>query len=92
MLAWQLRLLPFVVGALSLLTLFACVANVVQVYEVERHIESSHDLELDKIIPGTPGVTLTASEHTLNPGISLFPLGFHAANDETRQRPESILW
>lgn len=60
--AWQLRLLPFVIGALSLLTLFACVANVVQVYEVERHIEQDHDVGIDKIVPANPGVAITASE------------------------------
>jgi hypothetical protein len=52
--AWQLRLLPFVVAALSALTLFACIANVVQVYEVERHIEQVHDIGMDKIAPATP--------------------------------------
>ncbi len=48
--AWQSRLLPFVVVVLSLLTLFACVANVVQVYHVETHIEKPHDVNIDDIL------------------------------------------
>lgn len=60
--AWQLRLLPFVIGALSVLTLFACVANVVQVYKVERHIEQNHDVAIDQIIPANPGVALTPAD------------------------------
>ncbi len=60
--AWQLRLLPFVVGVLSLLTLFACISNIVQVYEVEHHIETNHEVDIEKIAPSTAAGTLTAAE------------------------------
>jgi hypothetical protein len=60
--AWQLRLLPFVVGVLSLLTLFACVANVVQVYEVEKHIEGTHDVNINDIVPAASGGTGTETD------------------------------
>jgi hypothetical protein len=63
--AWQSRLLPFVLGVLSLLTLFACVANVLQVYEVEKHIESTHEVDINNLLPATIAGTPTASEQLL---------------------------
>jgi hypothetical protein len=60
--AWQSRLLPFVVAVLSLLTLFACVANVLQVYQVEKHIESEHDVKINDLLPAIIPGTPTASE------------------------------
>jgi hypothetical protein len=59
---WQTRLLPFVLVLLSLLTLFACVSNVVQVYQVEKHIETNHEIDLKELAPSTLGATATASE------------------------------
>jgi len=63
--AWQSRLLPFVVTVLSLLTVFACVANVLQVYQVEKHLESSHEVNIDDLLPATVSGTPTASEQLL---------------------------
>lgn len=60
--AWQSRLLPFVVSVLSLLTLFACVLNVLQVYQVEKHIENTHEVHINDLLPATLAGTPTASE------------------------------
>jgi hypothetical protein len=36
--AWQTRLLPFTISIVVALTVFACVANVCQVYNVQKHM------------------------------------------------------
>jgi hypothetical protein len=59
---WQTRLLPFVLVLLTLLTLFACVSNVLQVYQVEKHIETNHEIDLKELAPSALGDAATATE------------------------------
>jgi hypothetical protein len=59
--AWQTKLLPFMMSILIALTIFSCAANVYQVYQVEKHIETTHDTDLKPmlVIPMTGKETVS---------------------------------
>lgn len=47
--AWQTRLLPFTISTLVALTVFACAANVYQVYIVQKHM-TEVETDLDSLL------------------------------------------
>lgn len=53
---WQDRLLPFMVVVLVSLAIFGCVANVIQVHQVQAHIEAAHEINLEPALAGLANV------------------------------------
>jgi hypothetical protein len=53
---WQDRLLPFMILVLVALAIFACVANVTQVKQVQAHIEAAHEINLEPALAPLVGV------------------------------------
>jgi hypothetical protein len=49
LLAWQKRLLPFMQVMLVALTLLAGISNAVEVWLVQRHIQQSHEIDLNVV-------------------------------------------